>query len=146
MSIRKVDSNDFEISNLKKEIAKELRAHENQAYIGSRLCRSLGCRCITAGSDFDHSNDPSNPLSSSSITSDTNNDVSNICLKLLSFLILDGDANRDKNLEQLFQQSMNYLDRQRGPNEIMVEVFYPIYTTLFQPIYRKLESPKGLLS
>ena len=146
MSIRKVASKDFEISKLKKKISKELRAHESEAEIVSRRCRSLYCRCITTSSDFDYYNNPSNPLrpGAGAIGSDDSqkqleNDVSNICLKLLSFLLLDGDVNRAKNLEQLFQQSMNFLDRQRGPNEIMVEVFYPIYTTSFQQTYQKLE-------
>lgn len=140
ISVRKVSPNAFDISQLKKKMGKLLKYHETEADSGSRRCRSLGCRCITAESDFEHySNLKSNGIGLDINQKRLENDVSNICLKLLRFLILDGDANRDRNLELLFQQSLNFLDKQRGPDDIMVDVFYPIYTTIFQPVHRNLE-------
>ena len=141
-SIKKVSSNEFEVPDLKKRIGRKMENHENKAFNDNKLCKHLGCRCIANSTDFEHYQDHSNPNKNHASTNKQKrlkNDVSNICLTLLTFFIMDGEKNMEKNLNLLFQQSMNFLNRQRGPDEIMVYVFYPIYTTFFQAIRRKLE-------
>ena len=150
-SIVKVSSRDFDISKLKKKIGKHLENRQDEVYVGTRYCQNLRCKCIATTADIEYSLDPSNPHNQHNINSgdeklqqdeqeQLRNDASNICLKLLSFLMLDGDENRNNNLDLLFQQSMSFLDKQRGPDEIMVEVFFPIYITVFQPVYLKLKN------
>ena len=142
ISIVNVASNEFDVLKLKKEIKDVLKKDENKTAKGSRLCRTLGCRCIATQSDFDYLQDASNPykgIPKDFMSKYLENDVSNICLQLLNVLILDGDNKTDKNLDNLFEQSMNFLDKQRGPDEVMVEVFYPGYLTSFQPMYQELK-------
>ena len=139
ISIKKEASNEFDISKLKMKIANMIQNSENEANDNAGLCKNLACRCIATQSELDFYNQNKG----SSITSDItkkqlDNDASNACLKLLNFLILDEASNVDKNLDLLFTKSLDFLDKQRGPNEIMVEVFYPIYTMFFQPIYQNL--------
>ena len=112
---------------------------ENIADDVTGLCKNLACRCIATQSELDFYNlNKGNSITSDSRKKQLDNDASNVCLKLLNFLILDNASNIDKNLDLLVIKSLDFLDKQRGPNEIMVEVFYPIYTMLFQPIYQKL--------
>ena len=137
-----MSSNEFDISKLKKKIGKHLENHKAIIH-STRLCRSLGCRCIATTSDFEYSQNPSNPREDDKFKSykqkQLENDASNICLTLLNFFMLGGDMNRNKHLDQLFQESMNHLDKHRGIEEIMVYVFYPIYTTIFEPLYHELK-------
>lgn len=137
VSVTKVTSNFM--NKLKKKIGKKLESRK-AIVSGSKRCRSLECNCITTVSDFMWQNDFGSDVIEDFKEVQLNNDASNICLTLLNFLMLDGNASRAANLELLFQESMNFLDAQRKPNEIMVNVFYPIYTTLFQPKYQTLKN------
>ena len=134
VSIAKVDSNEFDVFKLKKDIAEILKKDDNKIAIAKdkKHCQTLDCRCIVGPADFNYRTHPS--------TIYLENDVSNICLKILDFLILDGESNINSHIDILFEQSMIFLDKQRGPDKIMVEVFYPIYLTSFQPTYRKLSN------
>ena len=147
ISIVKVSSNEFEISNLKKKIAKTLKDHDNEADFGGRLCRDLRCKCIASKSDFEylfsHSDADKNKVVEGDFRKQLENDVSNICITLLNFLMLDEEINMEKNLGLLFEQSMNFLDSQRGPDEIMVDIFYPIYVRFFEPLYSKLKKDQN---
>ena len=128
----------FDISTLKKKIANAIQDNEYKADNSTGLCKNLECRCIATQSEIDFY--LRNPNKDKNVKhgkgKQLENDVSNVCLKIMSFLMLKGDLNN--NLDKLFRQSLNFLDKQRGPNEIMVEVFYPTYIALFEPTYHRL--------
>ena len=128
----------FDISTLKKKTANAIQDNEYKADNSTGLCKNLECRCIATQSEIDFY--LRNPDKDKNVKhgkgKQLENDVSNVCLKILSFLMLKGDLNN--NLDKLFRQSLNFLDKQRGPNEIMVEVFYPTYIALFEPTYHRI--------
>ena len=71
------------------------------------------------------------------------NDVSNACLTVIKFLMLDGKNRIGRNLISLFEESQKLLNKQRGPDEIMIQVIYPIYVELFEKRYRELKRYKN---
>ena len=95
-----MDANEFDVFKLKKEISDVLRKDAKKVSIarGSSRCKSLGCRCIVPISNYNYLPHPSIKY--------LENDVSNICLKLLNFLMLDGDSNINGNLDLLIEQSI----------------------------------------
>ena len=67
--------------------------------------------------------------------------VSNVCLRMLNFLILDGEDRIDNNLKTLYEQSMNYIEKRRSStDEVMQDVISPVYVKFFANRYQKLKN------
>ena len=138
-TISKANTNDFELRTLKSAIANILKDHNVKDLGNSRLCQSLSCKCIAIEADFDIlSANNKRTFSNSAEEKQNENDVSNVCLTIVKFLILDGQTNRDENLNSLFTESLKFLNKERGPDETMIEVMYPVYVELFDKTYREL--------
>ena len=144
-TISKANKHDFELSTLKRAIAKILQDHHINALGNSRLkCRSLKCKCISMKEDVLYAyGQSSREFSFSATQRQIENDVSNACLAILKFLVLDGKNNRRKSLILLLEESQKFLHKERGPDEIMIEVIYPIYVELFDKRYRELKRNKN---
>ena len=116
-------------------MARKLQDHHVNKLGKSRLkCRSLKCKCISLQADFEHAHlkqSSGNNQGFSTMEKQKENDVSNVCLTILKFLMLDGQTNRDENLNSLFTESLKFLNKERGPDETMIEVMYPVYVELF---------------
>ena len=137
--ITKIDTNDFELGHLKTEIAKILKNYDVKLMVDSKLCQSLKCKCIATQNDFSYSH--SNTMDTIHQAKDKRmeNDVSNACLTLVRFLMLDGRDNVSSNLKSLREESEKFLDKQRGSDETMIEVIYPAYVRLFNKRYQQLK-------
>ena len=67
--------------------------------------------------------------------------VSQVCLTLLNFLIVDGEENMDRNLNTLYEQSMKYTDKKRSStDEVMIDIISPIYVQFFANKYQELKN------
>ena len=143
-TISKANTNDFELRTLKSAIANILKNHNVKDLGNSRLCQSLSCKCIAMEADFDIlSANNKRTFSNSAEEKQKENDVSNTCLTVIKFLMLDGKNRIDRNLVSLFEESQKLLNKQRGPDEIMIQVIYPIYVELFEKRYRELKRNKN---
>ena len=123
-------------------MARKLQDHNVNRLGNSRLkCRSLKCKCISLQADFEYAHEQSSGKVQgfSATEKQSENDVSNACLTIIKFLMLDGKNKIGKNLVSLFEESQKLLNKQRGPDEIMIQVIYPIYVELFQKRYRELK-------
>lgn len=131
----------LEIEAIKVEIAKILQTIDLDDTGNGIVCRNLRCKCVVSETDFADYVERDN-FDSSFWTSDRErrlqheSDVSNSCLIILRFLILDEPNNLKKNVDLLFQNSIKFLDKKRNSDEIMTEVMYPIYEQLFDEKYR----------
>ena len=137
--ITKVNTNDFELSPIKAKIAEILESHNYELSVESKFCRSLKCKCITSQNDFAHSHSNTVHKLQSEKEKKIENDVSNVCLTVLRYLILDEQDNISSNLHELYKESVKFLDKERGPDETMVEVMYPAYVRLFDKKCRQLK-------
>ena len=135
----KINTKDFELSPLKLKIAKILEYHDIEVSVDSKLCRTLNCKCIATQNDFTHSHSNTIDTIHQENERRKENDVSNACLTLLRFLLLDGRDSISSNLELLYKESQKFLDKQRGPDETMIEVIYPTYVKLYDKKYRQLK-------
>ena len=128
-------------------MARILQDHRVIRLGNSRLkCRNLKCKCISLQADFEHAHlkqSSGNNQGFSTMEKQKENDVSNACLTVIKFLMLDGKNRIDRNLVSLFEESQKLLNTQRGPDEIMIEVIYPIYVELFEKRYRELKRYKN---
>ena len=137
--ITKFNTSEFELSTLKSKIANVLKNYDVRVLVDTKLCRSLKCKCIATQEDIAYSQ--SNTFDSIQKEEDKqiDNDVSNACLTLVRFLMLDGKNNTNENLDLLYKESEKFLDKQRGPDETMLEVIYPAFVKLFGKKYRQLK-------
>ena len=133
------NTSEFQLSPLKSRIAKVLKNYDARVLIDTKLCRSLKCKCIATQDDISYSQSNTIDTIQSEKDKQIDNDVSNACLALVRFLILDGKGNVSRNLDLLYEVSEKFLDKQRGPDEAMLEVIYPAYVKLFDKKYRQLK-------
>ena len=128
---------------MKMKIAKELEHQYTYSVGSSSICKDLKCKCIIRSDDL-HSNTGQSENVEKKLTTFEDklreNEVSNICLVILRFLMLDGKKNRESNLKLLFEEAVNFIDKRRGPDEIMLEVLYPLYERLFGQKYLNLKN------
>ena len=108
----------------------------------------MKCKCISSQSDVENalyqSSAGLSPLKIVSVTErQKENDVSNVCLTVIKFLMLDGKNRIGRNLASLFKESQKLLNKQRGPDEVMIHVIYPISVQLFEKRYRELKRNKN---
>ena len=137
--IIKFNTSEFELTPLKLKIAKILKNYNAKVMVDTKLCRSLKCKCIATQDDISYSQSNTIDAIQNEKDKQLDNDVSNACLTLIRFFILDGRRNISSNLDLLYKESEKFLDKQRGPDEVMVEVIYPAYVKLFDQKYRKLK-------
>ena len=137
--LTKFNTSEFQLSTLKSKIANVLKNYDVKVSVDTKLCRSLKCKCIATQDDIAYSQ--SNTFDSIQKEEDKqiDNDVSNTCLTLVRFLMLDVKGNISENLNLLYTESEKFLDKQRGPDETMLEVIYPAFVKLFGKKYRQLK-------
>ena len=136
-SVAKVNTHEFSFHLLKKKIANILA---NQKEVNKTLFQEnindLKCKCIFAVTCW--------TMESKTRVKETvlmEDKVSNMCLMLLNFLILDGEENMERNLNTLYEQSLKYTDKRRsGTDEVMLEVISPIYVKIFEKRYQELKN------
>ena len=116
-----------------------LEKHEVKAVVQSKFCRNLKCKCITSQDDFSYSHSNTVHKLPQEKDKQIENDVSNACLTVVRYLMSDGIGNISSNLDLLYKESLKFLDKERGPDETMIEVIYPAYVKLFDKKYRKLK-------
>ena len=126
------------MSILKSKIANVLKNYDVEVSVDTKLCRSLECKCIAKQDDISYSQSNTIDTIQSEKDKQIENDVSNACLAFVRFLILDGKGNVSRNLDLLYTESEKFLDKQRGPDETMMEVIYPAFVKLFGKKYRQL--------
>ena len=123
------------------------------------LCKNLNCKCIFTQKDWDDSYTKEglgygkffarffNASTETTTLSDADKlrpaDVANVCLTILRFLILDGHANLNKNLDDLYRDAVEYGDRQYGVDEIMTNILHSSYKRLFETKYQSLKAEKN---
>ena len=118
------NTNDFGVRALKMNIARVLASQYIDPDISSNLFKALKCKCVT----FIDCNTMESMSRSYKVdeTKLTDNDVSNVCLIMIRFLMLDGPMNRDSNLKILAEEATKYVEKRRGPNQILLEIIYPL--------------------
>ena len=137
--ITKFNTSEFELSTLKRKIANVLKSYDVKVSVDTKLCRSLKCKCIATQDDITSSQ--SNTVDSIQKEEDKqiDNDVSNACLTIVRFLMLDVKGNFSQNLDLLHTESEKFVDKQRGPDDTMLEVIYPTFIKIFGKKYRQLK-------
>ena len=110
------------------------------------FCKNLRCKCIFAIDDY-YENDDELRNFNYTVLSDADKqspvDVSNVCLTILDFLILDGNSNLNKNLEDLYADAMTNWDRQHKADDIMTKIFYSSYQRRFAAKYQLLKAEQN---
>ena len=137
MAIEEVQSNEFSFHLLKKKIARILaNQHKGNEKMLQEKINDLRCKCIFAMSCW--SLQPNTGTEQKVLIEDQ---VSNVCLMLLNFLMLDGQERIDGNLNTLYEKSMkNTEQRQSGTDEVMMAIISPIYVQFFANRYRQLKN------
>ena len=102
-------------------------------------CRTLSCRCIATRDDIIwysslHKNIKTDPKDTIK-----ENDVSNACLVILRFLILDGKETIKDNLAAMRRESFRYLHKRLSIDDVMLGVMYPLYQVMFESKYKKIK-------
>ena len=65
--------------------------------------------------------------------------LSNVCLMMLNFLMLDGEEKIGHNLNTLFLQSIKYAKRRQTTDEVLLDNIFLIYTEFFSNRYLELK-------
>ena len=110
--------------------------HKGNRTLLKEKINDLACKCIYAFSCWTME---SNTRTEKKVLIE--DQVSNVCLRLLNVLILDGKERVDLNLNTLYQESMRHIEKRRsGADEVMVDVISPIYAKFFANRYHKLRN------
>ena len=140
-SVKEVETHEFKMHLLKKKIATTLASkHPGNRTLLQEKINSLKCKCIYTYSCEENAyfNDKNGRVTKEQILKE--NEVSNICLMLLNFLMLDGEETMDSNIDTLYQQSIEHMDKTRVADEIMTDVIFPVYEQFFAKQYHKLKT------
>ena len=140
-SIKEVETHEFKIHLLKNKIATTLASkHPGNITLLQEKINSLKCKCIYTYSCEENAyfNSKKGTVSKDQILKE--NEVSNVCLMLLNFLMLDGEETMDSNIDTLYQQSIEHTDKTRDTDEIMTDVIFPVYEQFFANRYNKLKT------
>ena len=141
-SITKVSNGKVKVQSLKMKIADILANHYQNLTKPGDICMNLECKCIASSTELEnyHMLGGETKGIKNHERVKLENDVSNVCLKILRFLMLDGPSNTEKNLDLLYSESVKLINKQLGPEEVMVELFYPLYHRMLEPKYRILRT------
>ena len=136
-SMTTVKTHEFSVHLLKKKIASIVaNRHKGNRTILQEKINDLTCQCIFAFSCWTME---SNTRTEKKVL--VEDQVSNVCLRMLNFLILDGEDRIDNNLKTLYEQSMNYIEKRRSStDEVMLDVISPVYVKFFANRYQKLKN------
>ena len=122
---------------LKKKIAKIVaNQHKGNTTMLQEKIDDLRCKCIFAMSCWSMQ---SNTRTEQKVLIE--DQVSNVCLMMLNFLMLDGQERIDGNLNTLYEKSMENTEHRRsGTDEVMMAIISPIYVKRFANRYRQLKN------
>ena len=110
--------------------------HKGNRTLLKKKINDLTCKCIYAFSCWTME---SNTRTEKKVLIE--DQVSNACLMFLNYLMLDGEDRIDGNLNNMYEQSMTRTEKRRsGAEEVMIDVFFPIYEKFFSNIYQKLKN------
>ena len=124
---------------LKQQLALQLSSITANAGNSINRCRTLACRCIASANDIEWYAG----LTTGKLTTLDDkiivNDVSNACLVILRFLLLDGNGAVEDNLAAMHQESFRFLHKQLSIEEVMLTVMYPLYEVMYEQKYRRMK-------
>ena len=135
-SIMEIPTNELGFHILKEKIATILvTRHKEKKMLDEKTTDALKCKCIYAYTCW-----TMEVKVKSEETTLLEDRVSNVCLMMLNFLIVDGEENVQMNLNRLFDQAIKYTDRNRNSDEIFLEIITPIYALFFESRYMQLKN------
>ena len=149
----------LQVGAIREKMANILKTFQQvpvQSYINYtypfETCERLGCKCIATNLIHDKwffaTNSQQVPEEWHKTKDGQNlfksylkySDLSNVCLAILGFLVLDGsdEADRDKTLKTIGLEAQKLWHQHLEPNDIMLTIIYPTYQKLFENKYLSL--------
>ena len=151
-----LNAKQLHINTIKNKMTYIIEAKNISIFTSADLCENLACKCIFPDDSFRNLRDEdykemaiwlgfyqgllAKVAGMTAEERERANDVSNKCLIVLRFLMVLEIEEIDIYLNTFLKEARSLTDKHYDPDEIMLELIYPIYKTLAENKYEKLKA------